>query len=714
MLISLEKGTGPYYGGSQDEKKRFLMESAADLLAVHQWSLHQSIPLFVSVSGRLLKLFASDEFKKEFLMVLSASPLLQSSWEDKGWEDPLHALLKLVKEKKIHLAASCLSFFPLALVNTEAGIRFQIESSRNLFKEVLGVHPGYFHLPYGSYVPGLERMIEEAGFFGLFLHRDAFHVKVAACRIGGLTIIPYQPLTGRQEDSVPGLSLPISQVNADRLQSLSESDSCKSKVPIQPGSEGIYCEYQRVESLGTAFHGYLDGEDLFPDSAVASLMDAFTLERQAFPSKSKNGTIQEWSSFIDGLIDHLPSRDVNAVQDEPGKSVNEMALHILILSWEFPPRIVGGLARHVYGLAKALAGQGHKVTVITAGEGQPEEKEQMEGITVYRVNPLPVSGHSFLNWTAGLNLSICEMIQKVSGNDRVDILHAHDWLTAAAASAAKDLLQIPLAATIHSTEYGRNQGIFSELQKRIHRQEDLLLKKADKVIVCSSPMRQELKKGYGYTGQAVVIPNGITEAEVQPASGKGNSYEHRKEETPIIFTWGRMVFEKGFQTLISSAKILSQKSIHPFFIVSGSGPYLKDLKEMVKKEGLGEQFLFNGHIDDVQRNKLLERADLTVIPSLYEPFGIVALEAMAAGKPVIVSGTGGLKGIVQDKASGLTFTPGDADELARHIEFLLNHREAAQKMAKFGRESALVRYSWNEISRRTMQIYEQIRKSRQK
>lgn len=378
-------------------------------------------------------------------------------------------------------------------------------------------------------------------------------------------------------------------------------------------------------------------------------------------------------------------------------------LRVLMLSWEYPPHVVGGLSRHVHGLSVQLASMGHEVHVLTAGNENSPPYEHLNDVHVHRVIPLNHSDESFLSWVGGLNLALTYQAERLSEEVAFDLIHAHDWLVGTAAIVLKESLGIPLLTTIHATEHGRNNGIYTELQKFIHQKEVQLTEESDQLIVCSQYMREMLSEIFqAPDGKMAVIANGIevpeqTEwflEEVYPdAAGKR-----------YIFSIGRMVKEKGFDTIIQAADIARKNERDYFFLIAGTGPLLETYRQEVSARNLEEYIQFIGYISDHQRNALIHGCEMAVFPSIYEPFGIVALESMVMGKPTIVSKTGGLKGIVQHLKTGLYMLPNNAHHLLEQIELLKTHPETAKELGQNGMLAASSMYGWKRIAEETCRI----------
>jgi glycosyltransferase involved in cell wall biosynthesis len=379
-------------------------------------------------------------------------------------------------------------------------------------------------------------------------------------------------------------------------------------------------------------------------------------------------------------------------------------LKILMLCWEYPPNVVGGLSRHVYGLSVHLAKMGHEVHVVTAGNDELLSFESLNGVHVHRVKPLNKYDHSFISWIGGLNVAIGYKAEKLAEEIEFDLIHAHDWLVGAAAIALKETLSIPLLSTIHATEYGRNNGIHTEMQQFIHEKEIQLMEESDMIIVCSQYMIENLISIFQVNVEKIaVVPNGIDPVEF---SGNFNELFPELEHKKYIFSIGRIVKEKGFETIIEAAAIAKEKGLNLLFVIAGKGPMLDTYRRNIVERRLEEQITFIGYINDDQRNALISGSEMAVFPSLYEPFGIVALETMVLGKPTIVSNTGGLKGIVKHLQTGLLMIPGDAKSLLEQIDFLMQHPKKADEIGNKGKQITTSLYGWKRIASETSNIME--------
>lgn len=384
-------------------------------------------------------------------------------------------------------------------------------------------------------------------------------------------------------------------------------------------------------------------------------------------------------------------------------------VHILMLSWEYPPYVVGGLAAHVQGLARALSRRGHKVTVLSQDGGVPREHVD-EGVRVVRAGATPVRSHDFLGYVHQLNhLMLAKSLELVQDGNEFDVIHAHDWIVAFAGSGLKQALRRPLIATIHATEFGRNNGLHNDEQRHISDIEWWLIYEAWRVVVCSLAMQSELARVFQAPADKVrVIPNGIDVSDMHVRKDMELRRRYAADDEEIILFVGRLVWEKGVDTLLYALRQLVAVRPKVKLIVAGRGPIQEELESLARQLGLTGHVHFVGHVDAQLRDLLYGVSDVAAFPSRYEPFGIVALEAMAAGVPVIVGDVGGLKEIVGGDDVGLRVPPGNAGALSTALLNLLDDRGRAQAMARRAREKVERVFTWDSVAAQTERIYEEV------
>lgn len=384
-------------------------------------------------------------------------------------------------------------------------------------------------------------------------------------------------------------------------------------------------------------------------------------------------------------------------------------MKILMLTWEYPPRIVGGIARVVHDLSKRLIKDGHEVTVITYRDGNVPEYENDKGVEVYRVDNYMIHPNNFIDWIMQLNFNMIakatEVINKEGG---FDVIHAHDWLVTYAAKSLKQSFNLPMVATIHATEAGRNSGIHDDTQRYINDTEWLLTYEATEVIVNSNYMKGHVQGLFGLPFDKIsVIPNGIN---LNNFTGIERDYDFRRkfamDNEKIILYVGRLVYEKGVQHLISAMLKILDHYHDSKLVIAGKGGMLDELRSQVDSMGLSNKVYFTGYLNQKEVQKMYKCADVAVFPSTYEPFGIVALEAMLAGIPTVVSDIGGLNEIVEHGVNGMKSYAGNPNSIADSVLSLLFDPQLAMNVTKNAKNKVKDEFNWQKIAQDTHYIYE--------
>jgi glycosyltransferase involved in cell wall biosynthesis len=386
-------------------------------------------------------------------------------------------------------------------------------------------------------------------------------------------------------------------------------------------------------------------------------------------------------------------------------------MKILVLAWEFPPRIVGGIARHVAELYPEIVKLGYEIHLITVEFGSTPKYEIVEGIHLYRCPVEP--GNDFFHWVVNMNDSMGSyggsLLEK---HDDFQLIHAHDWLVGDAAIALKHNFKLPIVATIHATEYGRYNGIHTAKQEYIYGKEKLLAHEAWRIIVCSQYMRQEIQRVFqAPTDKIDVIYNGIR-PEKKHHDWQFDRAKFRRrfanDKEKIVYYVGRMTYEKGVSVLLEAApKILWSMGGYVKFVIIGGGD-TNHLQQQAKSLGIEEQCYFTGFMSDRDLDKFQTIADCAVFPSLYEPFGIVALESFAARVPVVVSDTGGLPEVVKHDFTGIVTRANDPHSLTWGVLEVLQNPAYSQHLVKNAYQSLQERFSWNDLAQQTVKVYYQI------
>ncbi|CRK58937.1 Glycosyltransferase [Alloactinosynnema sp. L-07] len=393
-------------------------------------------------------------------------------------------------------------------------------------------------------------------------------------------------------------------------------------------------------------------------------------------------------------------------------------MRVLMLSWEYPPVVVGGLGRHVHAIARHLAGQGHDVVVLcrheagTDAETHPTEDGTHDGVRVIRVAEDPthlVFEKDLVAWTLAMGHAMIRAGLSLLSEWRPEVVHAHDWLVTHPAVALAEHARVPLVATVHATEAGRHSGWLSQpLNQQVHSVEWWLANRADALITCSSAMRAEVAHLFEVEPDTItVIHNGIEPRSwrVPPAAVRTSRASHSPYNAPLLLFFGRLEWEKGVQDIIGALPRIRRTHPGTRLVVAGRGTYAPALEELARKLRVRRAIDFAGHLSDRDLGALLAAADSVVLPSRYEPFGIVALEAAAAGAPLVASTAGGLGEVVIEGETGLSFTPGDLDGLSTAVRRVLDDPTGARRRAKLAKARLAVDFDWDLIATQTAEVY---------
>jgi glycosyltransferase involved in cell wall biosynthesis len=390
---------------------------------------------------------------------------------------------------------------------------------------------------------------------------------------------------------------------------------------------------------------------------------------------------------------------------------------VLILSWEFPPYTVGGLGRHVAELAPALAEQGVQVHILTPNPQVEDTSELLQpNLYVHWVGTPGVEAHVDIYTRA------CQIndLLKAAGQrlwaelDGFDLIHAHDWLVGRAAVALKQTYKCPIVATIHATEVGRwrSEYLADGLSQSIDQVEKQLSFEAWRVIACSHYMVGELRRHFRLPSDKLdMIPNGINLAErphFEPDDLAAFRRFYVSRDDPLIFSVGRLVFEKGHHFLLGAMPQILTAFPRTKLVLAGKGPLRGYLQGIVDNLKIADSVHFAGFITDLERDKFLSVANCAIFPSLYEPFGIVALEAMAFNCPVVVSNIGGFAEVVRHEETGILVYPDNSDSIAWGILQVLKKPILIKEYGANARRMIEEEYNWQRVARETIKVFERV------
>ncbi len=392
-------------------------------------------------------------------------------------------------------------------------------------------------------------------------------------------------------------------------------------------------------------------------------------------------------------------------------------MRILALAWEFPPRIIGGISRHVAELYPEIVKLGHDVHLITVAVKNEPLEAIVNGIHVYRI---PVEDNNdFFEWVRQMNINMLNFAREFLAVNSIDLLHAHDWLVEEAAIAITNEYQIPLVSTIHATEYGRCNGIHNDTQRYIHHKELHLTQASQRVIVCSEYMRGELQRALDCPAEKTdVVYNGLSIERWQNITA-AHEYDfealrgqYAKPDEAIVYFVGRITYEKGLSILLNAMpKVIAAMNDQVRLVIIGTGEaYSILLQRQAWDLGIYHKVLFTGFMADVDLWKFQKVANCAVFPSLYEPFGIVALESFAAKIPLVVSDTGGLPEVVRHKVTGLVARVNDADSLANGIIEILQNKDDVQTLVANSQLELRERFAWDKLAEQTEAIFFKVKR----
>ena len=386
-------------------------------------------------------------------------------------------------------------------------------------------------------------------------------------------------------------------------------------------------------------------------------------------------------------------------------------MKILHLTWEYPPHKIGGLATHVEELAKAQARMGLEPIVVTCAFSDNYGFEEKDGIKVYRFDANHIPAEDFPSWTLQMNTLLTnKATEALNEHEDVVLIHAHDWLVSTAAVTLKHMYRKPLIVTLHSMEIGRRGGIYDDRQKLIHDLEGRIVFESWKTICCSHYMKNATCSAFSTPWDKVdVIENGVdvnslmTNLDLNEVKSR-----YALPDEKVIFFVGRHVWEKGLDVLIGSMPQVLEKYPDAKLVIAGKGYMTDKCKQIANDVGVAHKVVFTGFIENDVMNALYRLSDVVVVPSRYEPFGIVALEAMACETPVIVADTGGLSEIIEHDKDGLKVWANNSESLSWGINRILGDVNFSNVLSKNAKEKINNIYSWDIISKKTKALYDNV------
>lgn len=397
-----------------------------------------------------------------------------------------------------------------------------------------------------------------------------------------------------------------------------------------------------------------------------------------------------------------------------------MAPRVLMFGWEFPPHNSGGLGTACEGLTRALAGLGAKVVfvlpkrVAVASDCCDLRFAEIENVD-FRSIPgllhpyLTAVDYIRLRRETGNNLyglSLLEEVELYAGRAKViaqeekfDVIHAHDWLAIPAGLAAKAVSGKPLIVHVHATEYDRVGS--HNVNKAIYAIEKEGVTKADQVIAVSQRTKDMLVQHYAVPAEKIaVVHNGI-DANTVSTTTASDLYKLKQLGNKIVLFVGRITFQKGPDYFVTMAKRVLEYCPDTYFVVAGSGEMLPQIIDQAARLGVAKHFLFAGFVRGAELNAVYKVADVYVLPSVSEPFGITPLESLVNGTPVLVSKQSGVAEVLSHV---LKVDFWDVEEMANQIIAVLRYPTLQQTLADYGKGEAH-NITWTKAAAKCLNLY---------
>ena len=384
-------------------------------------------------------------------------------------------------------------------------------------------------------------------------------------------------------------------------------------------------------------------------------------------------------------------------------------MRIAMLGWEFPTFISGGLGVHCYELTQAICRLGVEVDFFMPLSGKMVHTS-CQGLRIIEVAKTELRPYLFISkkgQPAGYGQHLIRAVEEYAARcadavfeenkaRRYDVLHAHDWLTAGAASGAKAKTALPLVQTFHSTEYDRTSWPWDYILSI----ERAAAQRADLIIAVSRRTREQAARLGADRAKVRVVYNGVDAAKYSCAKLPPQLEEFKKRQRVVLFL-GRLTEQKGPVQFLHAAKKVLLACPDTLFVVAGKGEMLSLLINMSLELGISKNVRFLGYVPEDDQQRIYKMADVYVMPSTSEPFGITALEAMSSGVPVIISKTSGVAEIAK---SAIKVDFWDINAMAQKIIAVLRYRPLSDALSRLSCEEAKA-YTWARAAQDTLLVY---------
>lgn len=402
--------------------------------------------------------------------------------------------------------------------------------------------------------------------------------------------------------------------------------------------------------------------------------------------------------------------------------------------WEYPPKLVGGLGTYAEYITREFVRLGHDVTVFTLNPGNLKTRDVVRGVEVHRpmiadasnVFPMFVT-EDLKKWGTNIRffnnlfiynvLSATKFINSLIRKEacHFDIACVHDWLSSIAGIIIKNETKIPVVFHVHSTEHGRSGGQGSGVVSHLEWE---TAHSADRIITVSHAMKEDLIR-HGWPGRKIsVVWNGVDPERYDPSKCDQSEVERLREKYGItqdecmIFFLGRLTWVKGVRNLVQAMPLVLEEYPHVKLVILGKGEEQSDIVELANRLGIKDKVICCFEfVPEKERILHYAAADMCVFPSIYEPFGIVSLEAMSMAKPIVV-GAHGVVGFREQVISsgpdqnGVHVNGGEPADIAWGLKQVLSDPKRAKRWGENGRKRVLQYFTWRKAAEQTLQIYE--------
>jgi glycogen(starch) synthase len=403
-------------------------------------------------------------------------------------------------------------------------------------------------------------------------------------------------------------------------------------------------------------------------------------------------------------------------------------MHVLMFGWEFPPYSMGGLGTACYGLTKGLTNQGVEVTfVIPRAQGEVKQShvnlvvadQAFKNIAIKEIDSLLVPyitseayaeklrAFSISSKNAGSSIYGSNLFQEVyrysekakhiAADEKFDIIHCHDWMTYPAGMKAKELTKKPLVLHIHATEFDRTGGNVNQIVYEIEREG---FNAADKILAVSNFTKEKVVNNYGIDPAKVeVVHNAVEFSEPIQDEDFGIKRHDR-----IVLFLGRITLQKGPEYFLYAAKKALEVEKNLKFVVVGTGDMEAFMIDKAVELGIADKVLFAGFLRGKDIDRAYKMADLYVMPSVSEPFGLTPLESMRNGTPVIISKQSGVSEVI---THCLKVDFWDIHEMANQIVAVLRYQELHHCLREHG-SLEVRKFNWNQPASKCIEVYHRL------